>query len=142
MTRTLHLAIPVVAALLTACSQGEPTVDGRWYTQSQLDEGQQVFSANCARCHGAGAQGRADWQTRDAEGHYPAPPLNGTAHAWHHPLSLLKKTVSQGGIPLGGTMPGFADTLSEQQRLSAIAWFQSHWSDEIYNNWKRRGGLD
>jgi mono/diheme cytochrome c family protein len=34
-----------------------------------------------------------------------------------------------------GTMPGFAQTLSDQDVIDVIAWFQDKWSDEIYANW-------
>ncbi len=128
------------ALLLSAC--GEDTVPGRWYTAEQVRQGEAIFRANCARCHGDAAQGTAeDWRQPLPDGRYPPPPLNGSAHAWHHPLSMLKNTVRQGGAPVGGWMPAFGDKLSEEEIEAVIAYFQSLWSDEIYRAWLGRGGL-
>jgi len=34
-------------------------------------------------------------------------------------------------------MPRFAAALSDEQILDVIAWFQSHWPDEIYAAWSK-----
>ena len=140
-TRIKVLVAAGVASLLVACSDGDPKVAGRWYTQIQVDQGRQLFLANCAECHGAAAQGTADWQTVQADGTYPPPPLNGTAHTWHHKLKGLKTTLKTGGAPYGGTMPGFADKLTDAQQDAVISYFQSRWNDKIYQAWIDRGGL-
>ena len=41
----------------------------------------------------------------------------------------------------GELMPKFENTLEDTEILSVIDWFQDHWSDEIYAEWLRRGGL-
>jgi mono/diheme cytochrome c family protein len=33
-------------------------------------------------------------------------------------------------------MPGFADVLNEDQRLSIIAYLQEWWPDDIYAKWQ------
>ncbi len=139
--RIKWMTVAALAAVLAGCSESEPTVAGRWYTQTQVDQGRELFLANCAQCHGAAAQGTADWQTVQADGNYPPPPLNGTAHAWHHPLKGLKTTLRTGGAPYGGVMPGFADVLSDAQQDAVISYFQSRWPDKIYQAWIERGGL-
>lgn len=128
--------------LLAGCAESEPKVDGRWYSQKQVDQGKQLFLANCASCHGAAAQGTAEWNKPLSNGKYPPPPLNGTAHAWHHPLKGLKKTIQIGGIPLGGTMPAFGDQLNEADLDALISFFQSKWPQPIYQAWLDRGGLN
>lgn len=133
--------VVLVFSTLTACGESEPTVDGRWYTPSQVEKGKTLFLANCASCHGAAAQGTQDWRTPLANGNYPPPPLNGTAHTWHHPLQGLKLTVQNGGQALGGTMPGFGGILSEADQEAVISYFQSRWNDKIYQAWISRGGL-
>lgn len=120
----------------------ENTVSGRWYTPSQVDSGHKVFKVHCATCHGENAEGTREWKKTLPNGAYPPPPLNGTAHTWHHPISVLKRTIDNGGIPLGGTMPGFASKLSDADKTAVIAFFQSYWSDEIYAGWAARGGLE
>lgn len=115
----------------------------RWYEAQQVEMGRQVFAENCALCHGDVAQGlHEDWRQRLADGSFPPPPLNGSAHAWHHPLSVLLQVINEGGVPLGGQMPGFAEQLDDQQKLAAIAFFQNFWSDEIYANWQQMGGTN
>ncbi|MEN8180389.1 MAG: cytochrome c [Pseudomonadota bacterium] len=110
----------------------------RWYNQAQVARGDNLFQLNCAVCHKPDASGTPTWRERDANGVLPPPPLNGTAHAWHHPLSVLRRTVRLGGVPLGGTMPGFAEKLNPEEIDAVLAWVQSHWSDEIYRVWHER----
>ncbi|QEA37652.1 cytochrome c [Pistricoccus aurantiacus] len=125
--------------VLSGC--GEEKVDGRWYTQSQVDRGKTVFVENCAECHGRSAQGTFNWRKPSADGSYPPPPLNGSAHAWHHSRDMLMRTINQGGAPIGGQMPAFEDKLSKEEKKATIAYFQSKWNKRIYDAWLDRGGL-
>lgn len=107
----------------------------RWYSAEHVEQGQKVYEANCATCHGTDAEGVINWRERDANGNLPPPPLNGTAHAWHHPIPVLVNQIKN-GTPVGmGTMPGFSDQLSDNDITSVIAWLQSRWPDEIYTTW-------
>ncbi len=118
------------------------TAEKRWYSPQDAQKGQKVFKQNCAVCHGDKAQGVVkDWRAELPNGKYPAPPLNGTAHAWHHRLKALDATIQRGGIPIGGTMPAFKGKLTRHERLQAIAYFQNFWSDKTYQAWLKRGGL-
>lgn len=110
----------------------------RWYSNEQIKQGKGLFAENCATCHGKNAEATADWKKRDANGNLVPPPLNGTAHAWHHPLKILKRTIKKGGASVGGTMPSFESKLTDAQIEAIIAWFQSKWSDEIYARWNQR----
>jgi mono/diheme cytochrome c family protein len=132
-----------LSVLVAGCEQGsgEPKVAGRWYTPSQVELGRKVYADNCIGCHNPNAQGTTSWNEKGPDGSYPPPPLNGTAHAWHHPLKILKKVIDEGGIPLGGKMPGFGGKLNEDEELAVISYFQSLWPDEIYGEWLKRGGV-
>lgn len=110
----------------------------RWYDTEQVAQGKRLFSQQCATCHGGKAEGTPDWRKPGADGKYPPPPLNGTAHAWHHPHDILRRTVQEGGAKLGGSMPPFKDKLSPAEIDAVIAYVQSQWSDEIYNAWQDR----
>src|SRR5690554_4576532 len=113
-------AIVVLFALgLAACGQGD-TVPGRWYTHTQVEAGGPLFAQHCAVCHGEQAEATADWMRRDAQGNFPPPPLNGSAHAWHHPLEVLLTVIDQGGEPYGGVMPPFRDILSHDEKLAVV----------------------
>jgi len=137
-----------LALILAGCGQqqaGEMAQNSsleRWYTSAQVERGEPLFRENCAVCHGGEAQGLArDWRQPLPDGNYLPPPLNGSAHAWHHPLHVLQRTIELGGAPVGGQMPGFSDRLDREERLAIIAWFQDKWSDEIYALWYERSGL-
>jgi len=122
---------------LTAC-ENAPTEQQQ---DQQIATGKQVFKENCQACHGVNARGVVkDWKKPDADGKYPAPPLNGTAHAWHHDMKTLKGTIDRGGIPLGGTMPPFKDTLTDEQKSAVLAYIQSLWPEDIYKAWVQRNG--
>ena len=137
--------IVLTIAMTVGCSKGTSSLrvdqidvlakdseTGRWYSQAILDQGRQLFQRHCVACHGKEAEATADWKTRTATGHYPPPPLNGSAHAWHHPLSVLVQVISDGGAPMGGVMPAWKGVLTEQEMLSTIAAFQHYWPDKIY----------
>ncbi len=124
-------------------SSASLTAEPRWYRQDQVSTGQEVFAQNCAVCHGDRAQGLVEnWRQRLPDGSFPPPPLNGSAHAWHHPLFQLIQTIETGGVPYGGQMPAFDELLSNEEKLAAVAYFQDFWDEEIYLSWVDRGGLD
>lgn len=135
------LTVAVFSLLFVAISSmllSLSPLNNRWYSQQIVATGASLFQQNCASCHGANAQGTLEWKKTDSNGHYPPPPLNGTAHAWHHDLTVLKNTIQEGGIRLGGTMPPFINLLSESEIDAVIAYFQSKWSDQLYQQWDTR----
>jgi mono/diheme cytochrome c family protein len=109
---------------------------GRWYSQQQLDNGQIIYTTHCAGCHGSQGEGMANWDMPTSNGQYPAPPLNGSAHAWHHPMPALLSVIQEGGNRYGGTMPAWKDTLNINETLSAIAFFQHFWPQDVYERWR------
>lgn len=108
---------------------------------AQISRGGKLFQQNCAVCHGKQAEGSQNWQKMDDKGKFPPPPLNGSAHAWHHPMSVLVSTIKNGTAKIGGSMPAWKEKLSEQDIQDVIAWFQSKWPDEIYAAWYERDRL-
>ena len=131
--------------LLIGCSENSDhsaessIVAGRWYTQAQVLEGNALYDVNCISCHGSKGKGiLRNWQQTLEDGSYPPPPLNGTAHTWHHAKKALAHTINNGGLALGGKMPGFKDSLSVSQVDALIAYIQSLWPDKIYQSWESR----
>ena len=109
------------------------------YTSAQVEQGKGLFAKNCASCHGDKGQGlAADWRKPGQDGNYPPPPLNGSAHTWHHSSEVLQRTLAEGGVKLGGSMPPFKEILNQEERSSVIAFVQSLWSDEIFQKWQQR----
>lgn len=145
-----QIATMVLATVLVGCSDGQtpdtssgsavmtapPRVERPRVAQETLALGKQVFDANCAACHGDRGQGAPNWQKPGPDGKYPAPPLNGTGHAWHHPMAALQQTIRNGTLRIGGSMPPWKGKLSEEEIQAVIYWFQSKWPDELYAAWK------
>lgn len=113
----------------------------RWYTADQVAAGADLYASHCAECHSANAEGTENWRKKNSDGKFPPPPLNGSAHAWHHSLNVLANTIQDGGIKLGGVMPAFKDKLDDKQTLDVIAFFQSKWDDEVYSAWLERNPI-
>lgn len=107
----------------------------RWYNNAQVTQGKQIFLDNCASCHGRAAQATPNWRVADNNGIYPPPPLNGTAHAWHHPFTMLKETIAKG---TARGMPAWEEVLTESEIEATIAWIESHWPEPVYQAWMRR----
>ena len=104
-----------------------------------LERGRSLFRKNCAACHGWNAEGTTpDWQKRDENGQYPPPPLNGSAHTWHHPVPVLYRIIRDGTADMGGSMPAWAEKLSDDEMLMIIQWITSLWPDELYDIWNQR----
>ena len=128
-------APPTSVVSATSGTSVEDTVAGRWYTDAQVTAGEPLYQMHCAVCHGVDGSATADWRKTDANGNFPPPPLNGTAHTWHHPLTVLTETIARGGAPYGGLMPGFAEVIEPDGRVAIVAYIQSWWSDDIYGRW-------
>lgn len=148
-TLTFLAAVGVASGALVAGAGAlaEPAVDGIPYAKNErglviadIRRGEQIFRQNCARCHGDQAQGAPNWQKRGPDGRYPPPPLNGTAHAWHHPREALARTIQQGTQKIGGSMPPFGDKLSEDEIQAVITYLASRWPDRIYEVWSKGRG--
>ena len=125
----------VITFTFAGCSTQNDQIAGRWYTGQQVHNGQELFQQYCSSCHGQNGEGTTEWKKRDAVGNLPPPPLNGSAHAWHHSIDILTKTITEGGAAWQGTMPAFGNQLNPEQKQSVIAFIQSLWSDEIYQRW-------
>ena len=133
--------IAVMAGAILTASIAFPSyttgTDGlqRWYERSRVVSGEKVYAANCAVCHGARGEATPDWRRREPDGSFPPPPLNGTAHTWHHPFRVLATQIKFGAPGGGGKMPIFQGKLTDEEIIDVIAWFQSLWPDEIYAQW-------
>ncbi|MEO1766160.1 c-type cytochrome [Thiobacter aerophilum] len=102
---------------------------------TRAEQGARLFAAHCAACHGSRAEGTPNWRTPGADGKYPPPPLDGSAHAWHHPRAILRLTIREGTGRLGGNMPAFRDKLSEGDIEAIIDWLVARWPDAVYAQW-------
>jgi mono/diheme cytochrome c family protein len=94
------------------------------FSVASISAGAALFPQNCAACHGA--DGRGDGPAAHS---LPVPPANLTAaHLWMHADGELFWWLAHGiQAPDGGpAMPGFADTLSDDQRWDLIDDIRAH----------------
>lgn len=124
---------------VSGCSESADSLamppEERYYDPAQLARGEQTYNDNCAQCHGADASGDPNWRQPDGNGQFRPPPLNGTGHTWHHPLTQLRHAIENGGPPGESNMPAWGDTLTDEDIDDLIAWFQSLWPNDIYETW-------
>lgn len=140
--KTKFIALILTAFFLAGCDAvTKEATDIRGSTPEQLATGESIFQENCQSCHGVKARGVVpDWQKKQADGSLPAPPLNGTAHAWHHNDKILLRTINMGSVALGGSMPAFKDKLSKKEKQAVLAYIKNLWPDELYKSWSKRNG--
>ena len=128
------LFIPLVI-LLAGCNPEEKNKN----SGSMVLLGEKIYNKNCLSCHGPKGQGLAkDWKVKDENGNYPAPPLNGTAHTWHHSPEQLLYTINKGGVEMGGQMPAFEKRLTEEEKKALIEYMYSLWPKEIQEKYDDR----
>lgn len=137
-------AVLIVALGLGACDKTPVTQSGaagsaaveRKQDAKQVTRGKVVYDKYCIECHGANGQGQpGDWRIRNADGRFPPPPLDSSAHAWHHPTAVLLEVIREGSPDGQGNMPAWKGKLSEQQMQDVVAYIKSLWSDEVYALW-------
>ena len=96
-----YILLPLMA--VSALSAGES-----WYDKEDIAVGKSLFDKNCVVCHGANASGTvANWRDKMSNGKMPPPPLNGTAHTWHHKPELIDKIIQEGGETYGKSYKGW-----------------------------------
>jgi mono/diheme cytochrome c family protein len=130
-------ALILFASTAGFAATSDDDLERRWFKPSHAEAGRGLFDTHCAACHGVAAVGVPNWREPYANGFTRPPPLNGTAHAWHHPLAVLYEQISRGSAPGVGNMPAFKDVLARGEVLAIIAYFQSLWPNEIYQAWQR-----
>ena len=112
--------------------------------------GQNIYSENCASCHGAQLEGQKNWQKRDDEGYLPAPPHDESRHTWHHPDEYLFLMTKYGiekiiGKKYLNNMPAYEDILTDKEIIAVLSFIKSKWPNqiqEIHNNINFRSKLN
>lgn len=81
-----------------------------------LARGQTLYDAACAECHGLDGKGYAQSLVL-------APPLDGSAHSWHHPDSQILGLLRFGGM----TMPAVAASWTDDDIEATLTYVKSRW---------------
>lgn len=123
------------AAADTALPAPTPqSIAARKLDSEKIKRGAAVYRTNCASCHGPNGEATLNWREQGADGRYPPPPLDGSAHAWHHSTATLEKMIREGSPGVGG-MPPWNGKLTNQEIDDVIVWIKTLWPDEIYDIW-------
>ena len=105
-------------------------------SKEQVQQGKILYDQNCASCHKKDLGGTKNWRSVDSDGHTVPPPLNGTAHTWHHSDELLHDIIKHGFNNLiknyQGKMLGFGDKLNDKEIDSILAYIKTYWPEDIY----------
>jgi mono/diheme cytochrome c family protein len=139
-TNTPLLAALLAGLTLSACERlpfgADAAPPDRYRDAQQIARGQAAYAQHCMSCHGVEGKGsRGDWRIRDADGRFPPPPLDDSAHAWHHPTADLLEMIRDRSPAGQGNMPAWNGKLSEQAMQDVVAYIKSLWSDPVYQLW-------
>lgn len=100
----------------------------------QVAAGEELYSENCASCHGENREGQPDWRRRLETGRMPAPPQDGTGHSFtHSDTELFTMTKSGIGAVVPGyesDMPAFEDVLSDAEITAILAFVKVNWPED------------
>ncbi len=126
------LAVVDTGAVMISTDGGRSWIDyeGRLdATPERIAAGEKLYRANCMACHGERGVGERpdDMYARDENGMYVAPPLDDSAHGWHHPDEQLVETILEGS-PRNPRMKGLKGRLSRDDARSVVAYIKSLWS--------------
>jgi len=111
----------IALLLLTGCNvrlPGKPIEAERWRAAEDISDFKELYTTNCAGCHGIDGQRGA------------ARPLNDSLYLSFVPDDALRQVISQGTI--GTNMPAFSQTsggvLTERQIELLISGMRASWS--------------
>ena len=128
--RSMKWLGPVLLVSATIASANHE-VDNR-----DLVSGQNLYTNNCASCHGAKLEGQPNWRSPNADGVLPAPPHDSTGHTWHHDNGLLFEYTKLGGkgalaargiADFNSGMPAFDGVISNEDIWDILAFIRSTW---------------
>ena len=130
------VAVLAAGLILLNLPRGAATRRADASNTGQVALGQQVYAAQCARCHGANLEGQPDWKAELPGGGRPAPPHDATGHTWHHADTLLFDIIKRGGqasspADYKNNMPAFGSILSDDEIWAVLAYIKSRWPTDI-----------
>lgn len=102
----------------------------------QVERGKKIYARFCSLCHGRKLEGQPNWHEPKEDGKMPAPPHDKTGHTWHHADIVLFNITKFGLVPpyapegYQSDMPGWKDTLSDDDIWAVLAFIKSRWPEE------------
>lgn len=132
-------AVAVGVAIVRPWQQSQDAAGGvvvDWRDDALVAQGERIYAANCASCHGAALEGQENWQARGEDGLLPAPPHDETGHTWHHPDAVLFALTKYGPAAIAGddyvsAMPAYANILADAEITAVLAFIKRQWPSAI-----------
>ena len=125
---------------ITAILFGTAAVASHELDNRDVANGQTLYAEQCASCHGENLEGQPNWRLANDDGILPAPPHDETGHTWHHDNLLLFEYTQLGGAAalaargvegFQSGMPGFMETLSDDDIWDILAYIHSTWPERV-----------
>ncbi len=97
-------------------------------TLAAVGRGRKLYEDNCQACHGVRGVGERpkDMYARDEYG-FVAPPLDNSAHGWHHSDEGIVETILRGS-DRNKRMIAWKGTLSRKDAWDVVAYLKSIWN--------------
>ncbi len=126
------LVVVLVGYQLTVLQNADGPVQLKPDDAEVVAQGQKIYAAECAACHGAQLQGQPNWKQRMPNGRLPAPPHDETGHTWHHPDEALFNITKHGlqyaaGPDYQSDMPAYGGTLTDAEIIAVLSYIKSEW---------------
>jgi mono/diheme cytochrome c family protein len=124
-------AVVDTGSIMTSNDGGKTWTAFRDYEKATLaavGRGRKLYEDYCRDCHGARGVGERpkDMYARDEYG-FVAPPLDNSAHAWHHSDEGIVETILRGS-DRNKRMIAWKGTLSRQDAEDIVAYLKSIWN--------------
>lgn len=118
-------------AIVTSKDGGRSWVSYRGHvreTPEFIAAAKRTYEEYCQACHGKNGVGERpeDMYAQDQYG-FVAPPLDNSAHGWHHSDDNLAETILNGSSRNPRMLP-FKEIMPEEQAKSTVAYIKSLWS--------------
>jgi len=127
--RTIAVVASVIGVVVVlVVGQIKPS-SGSLTASAQPAQGRLLYEKYCIACHGVEGRGAPDWKYQARA----APPLDSTAHAWHHDDAQLISMILDKPAP-DSLMPAWRGVLSRDDTLNIVAYVKSLWTPYIREN--------
>lgn len=132
----VFIVVILLFVVIAGCSRSSSVSEEKIELSPTLvAEGEKLFNANCTKCHGDKGIGESsDVYIRDERGDLvatpAAPPLDDTAHAWHHTDGELVGIILNGSPQRNTRMMAWKEILSEDDARAIVAYIKSLWSQK------------
>ena len=116
-------------ALVIATFSWPGASSGGLTASAKPQHGKVLYKQYCASCHGSVGQGELDWKYKE----HGAPPLDSSAHAWHHEDAQLVSMILDKPRP-DSPMPPWRGILSRDDVIDLVAYIKTLWTPFIRDN--------